>query len=282
MNSLRLFLKYARFRYILYRIFLRIKLGKTKRNEYFNKTAVSVIDFLPERTYSLNDIKLIPRKGTHDYFMFFIPREADVLQHLTMNKDEIFLDIGANIGSYALRIAKHYKEMGVNVIAIEAHPDNYKALCRNIQCNKLENIKTVNKAVAGHKGLVKMYERFHSGKRLGSDLYSIHDTFLGPSNVFKQDGKVIQVECDKLDNILHSIEIDDVHVMKMDIEGAEALALQGASNTLQRLRKVIVEVHGDNLEAVRQILESHGFQIMVTNAAMNHVIGTKYSKELVS
>jgi hypothetical protein len=38
--------------------------------------------------------------------------------------------------------------------------------------------------------------------------------------------------------------------MKVDIEGAEVLALKGATNSLKRLRKIIVEVHGDNFEKV--------------------------------
>jgi FkbM family methyltransferase len=273
MNSLFFFLRYARLRYLLYRILLRIKVGKDRRNAFLSARGISPIDFLPERPYSTGSVKVIPRRGSFDYYMFFMSREADVQEHLVMHNNETFLDVGANIGSYALRIAKKYRNIGVRVIAIEAHPDNYDALCRNIRCNKLNNIEAVNKAATEYRGAVRMYERLHSGKRVGSDLYSLCDTFLHPNNIVKNDGKIIEVECDEIDSILASH--GKVQVMKMDIEGAEVSALKGASKTLGQLRKVIVEIHGNTLEPVIDILKSHGFEIFVTNAEMNHVIGTK-------
>jgi hypothetical protein len=43
--------------------------------------------------------------------------------------------------------------------------------------------------------------------------------------------------------------------MKMDIEGSEVLALAGANDTLKRLRKVIIEIHGEyNLQQVKTYL----------------------------
>lgn len=47
----------------------------------------------------------------------------------------------------------------------------------------------------------------------------------------------------------------------MDIEGAEVMALLGASRVLRQLRKIVVEVHGDNLAAVTPILAEQGFEI---------------------
>jgi hypothetical protein len=49
---------------LAYRLLLRIKMGKSKRDEYLWNTGISLIDFLPERSYSINGIKAIPRKGT--------------------------------------------------------------------------------------------------------------------------------------------------------------------------------------------------------------------------
>jgi hypothetical protein len=49
--------------------------------------------------------------------------------------------------------------------------------------------------------------------------------------------------------------------MKIDIEGAEVLALKGATNTLKKLRKIIVEIHEYNFEKVKDILETHNFKL---------------------
>jgi hypothetical protein len=70
------------------------------------------------------------------------------------------------------------------------------------------------------------------------------------------------MECDTLDNILAAVTAK-VDVMKIDIEGAEVMALKGATNTLKQLRKIIVEVHNYNFEDVRQILERHNFNLEI-------------------
>jgi FkbM family methyltransferase len=272
MNSLSLFLRYARYRYIGYRLLLRVKIGKKKRDEYLRNKGISIINFLPERPYSINGIKAIPRKGTQDFYMLYIPREEDVKPHLIMYENETFVDVGANVGSYSLKIANDYKNKRVSVVAIEAHPKNYKALCRNIELNGFKHIKAINKAASDHRGVITMYERSHDGNRVGTDLYSAYNTFLAEHNFILSNS--LEVECDTLDNMLASHRIN---VMKIDIEGAELLALKGATNTLKQLRKIIVEIHGDNFDKVKKILEAHNFKLEIISASghMTYITGSK-------
>lgn len=272
MNSLPLFLAYARYRYIVHRILLRAKMGRTKRDEYLRNIRLSPIDFLPERTYGMNGgTKAIPRKGTRDFYMLFLSREKEITPHLSLQENETFIDVGANVGSYTLMVANKYKSRGVRVIAIEAHPENYRALCRNIQANNFRNIQTINKAVSDHKGMVTLYERSHDGNRADSELYSLYDTFLGQYNIIHPQGKPLQLECDTLDNMLANQRVD---VIKIDIEGAEVLALKGAESTLKNLRKIIVEVHGENYKMVRSLLETYDFKLQMAEIT-GHIIGSK-------
>jgi hypothetical protein len=45
-----------------------------------------------------------------------------------------------------------------------------------------------------------------------------------------------------------------VDVMKIDIEGAKILALEGATIVLKQLRKILVEIHNKNLERVLNLI----------------------------
>src|SRR3989442_13842292 len=136
MKSIGIFLKYARYRYMIHRISLRIKMGKVKRNEHIQGNGMSILDFLPERPYKMEcGAKAIPRRGTSDFTVLFISLETKVVPHLAMKENETFVDVGANVGVYTLMVASNYMDKGVTVVAIEGHPENYKALCRNIECN---------------------------------------------------------------------------------------------------------------------------------------------------
>lgn len=271
MNSLDIFLKCARFRYIGYRLLLRIRLGKKRRDEFLQHNRISVIDFLPdflpERPYKFNGVKAIPRRGTHDVYMLFIPRETNLRPHLKMYPYETFVDVGAGVGSYTLMIAEEYKNKGVKVIAVEAYPENYKALCRNVECNHFKNIKTANIAVSDTRGFVTMYKQNDTHRTRAGQYTSILNTLV------TSKGTPCEVECNSLDDMIAN---DGADLMKVDIEGAEVLALNGATNTLKRLRKIIVEVHGNNFEKVRRILEMHEFKLeFITCGNMPYIIGSK-------
>ena len=274
MDSLSLFLRYARYRYISYRLFLRIKMGKKKRDEFLRASGISEIDFLPERPYIINGFKALPRKGTDDFYMFHIPREEELGPHLILRRGETFVDVGANVGYYSLKIAKEYSAKGVIVIAIEAHPQNYKALSKNIELNDFKCIRPINRAVSDHKAIATLYERVDTRNRIRSEFYSLSNAFLHESNVARPEGGSIEVECDTLDNILGDQRVD---VMKIDIEGAEVSALKGATRTLKKLRKIIVEVHGANSDQVMQILEdTHNFRSeTIESRIMKHIVGSR-------
>jgi FkbM family methyltransferase len=267
-----LFVHYAKVRYMIYRVFLRLKLGKQKRNKYLKEKMIVITDFLPERPYSINGFKVILRKGSNDFSMFCLPREEEIVNYLKINDNETFVDVGANVGAYSLKIASDYKSKGIKVIAIEAHPANYKALCKNIDINKFTNIHAINKAVSDHKGIVTMYERKNL-KRIIPEWYTIHETFSGHQLDKRYS---IEVESDTLDAILDNYKVDFI---KIDIEGAEVEALKGATNTLDRLRKIIVEIHENNFDKVKHILEDHNFEIeIITNKikkSEGFVLGTK-------
>jgi FkbM family methyltransferase len=279
--SYSLFWRFARFQYILYRILLRIKIGKKRRDEYFRKKRISEYDFLPERTYLMESgVKAVPRRGTRDFQMLFVSREHTLRSHLVMQPDETFVDVGANVGSYSLDIAQKNRHQNVKVIAIEAHEGNYRALCRNIQSNNFEEIiKPIHMVVSNYKGKTSLYERSHDGSRVDSEMYSIcKDGVIDSYNILHPSGNSSEAACDTLDNILIN---DKADVIKVDVEGAEIMVLEGATETMKRIRRVAVEIHGDRFEGVQRILLSQGFLLeeIKDREQMSYIIGTKMRTE---
>ncbi|MGN6347642.1 MAG: hypothetical protein ACTHME_08070, partial [Candidatus Nitrosocosmicus sp.] len=96
-------------------------MGKQKRNEYLKEKGVLMSDFLPERSYLINNIKVMLRKGSKDFHMFCLRREEEISDYIKIYDNETFVDIGANVGYYTLKIAKQYQNIPIKVIAIEAH-----------------------------------------------------------------------------------------------------------------------------------------------------------------
>lgn len=272
--------------YFFYKLMVLIVKGdKKKLDEYLFKKNKTFLDFIPESIYSekvcfMDGIKAIPRRNTDDFFVLFKGErhENRITPFLELYEYEVFVDIGANVGLYSLRVAHCYKDKGVRIISIEAHPETFKALCRNIECNgqfKNNIFKLINKAVSDKRGLVTMYDQYEEkNNRQHSRYSSIHERVVN-THTFKVRGRPssFQVECDTLDNIL---AIDNVDIMKIDIEGAEIQALKGASRTLGQLRKIIVEVHGNNMEEVKKILEDSDFKLEILgDGSLKHVMGSK-------
>ena len=221
------------------------------------------------RFYCQNGLKAYIREGTDDFHLLFTPREEKIQPHLEMNKGETFVDVGANVGYYCLTTVIKNVSNNIKVIAIEAHPDTYSALLENIRCNDFNGedaIIAINKAVADKKHYAMMYERHTTDGIKMAGNSSICITFDRKNSIL--------VQCDTLDNIL--ADYGRVDVLKMDIEGAEVMALRGASRVLKELRKIVVEIHGDNLSTVLSILREDGFEITTIPYELNvYVIGTR-------
>ena len=225
-------------------------------------------NIIPSGMYSQGGLKAYIRKGTDDFHLLFTPREEKIWPQLQMSKGETFVDVGANVGYYSLKTAIENTDNYVKVISIEAHPETYSAFLRNIRCNDLDDdaIVAINKAVADKKQEIMMYERqAEDGTKMAGNS-SICVAFDNKNSVL--------VQCDTLDNILAGY--GRVDVLKMDIEGAEVMALMGASRVLRELRKIVVEVHGDNLAAVLSILRENGLEVTTIPYELNtYAVGTR-------
>lgn len=143
------------------------------------------------------------------------------------------LDIGANIGIYTLLAAKR----GANVFAIEPDPINAAALRHHLAINKLDHRVTVLEIAASDTD--KKLTLHRNAKNCGA------------SSVYG-DGESFTVSAVPID----SLELPPIDICKMDIEGAEIIALNGMRKTLDRSPNIqlLVECsneHRDSSDMIR-------------------------------
>jgi len=138
-----------------------------------------------------------------------------------INNNTIFVDIGAHVGKYTIPLANLCKK----VIAIEADPTNAEYLIKNVELNKISNVKIFNCACYSSNG----YVYFDTNK--SSNVKKIVD--YGKS----------KVRAMTLDDIFNSIELDKQNiniVIKIDVEGAEYDVLLGARNIIEKYKPTII------------------------------------------
>lgn len=152
-----------------------------------------------------------------------------LLSEITVKEGDIMLDVGANIGWYALVFAKQ----GVKVHAFEPDPLNFNLLNENIKINKLSDLVTSHPlAVSDKKSTMSLYLYPHRNRGRHS---------LNPNIGCKK----IDVQTITLNEFLEENQIDvtRIKLIKIDIEGHELPALQGARKILEHVPNLLIE-HG--------------------------------------
>ncbi len=77
--------------------------------------------------------------------MSMIDHEEDIIEQFSPKKGDTVIDVGAAFGFYTIMASKTVGQQG-RVVAIEAQPDSFDMLNKNIKLNKLANIQTLNYA----------------------------------------------------------------------------------------------------------------------------------------
>lgn len=178
------------------------------------------------------------------------------------------LDIGANEGLYTLLAASVIQNDGL-VVAFEPSPRELQRLQANLDLNQtkadMAPVKVLPIAISDRNGnhALKLAESTHSGQNtLGEFTYQIDCE------------AVVEVEVRRLDDLMPELKLASIDVIKMDIEGAEYAALQGAKQTLEQFHPLLLlEVIDDALQKqqssadqVLQFLHSLGYHVFYYGA----------------
>ncbi len=180
-----------------------------------------------------------------------------------IRKGDVVLDIGAHIGYQTLNCARAVGRAG-KVYAFEPAPENFSLLRKNVERNGYQNVVLERKAVSDRSSRIRLYlSEFSSGD---------HRTYHPP-----EDRQSIEVEAVRLDD---HFEDERVDFIKMDIQGAEAGAVRGASELLSKNETVDVVTefwpvalrgHGVEPEGFLSLLLEQGFQLYHIDARLGRI-----------
>jgi FkbM family methyltransferase len=152
---------------------------------------------------------------------------------------ETVFDVGANIGEYSIRQSLRVGAEG-RIYAFEPNPDAYSRLLRNIKINNLSNVVSFPVAVSNSSGKV-----FFSRDTRSTLAGRIVDAG-APSD---PSSEIISADAVSLDDIVESMGIKRIDVLKIDVEGAEMQVLDGARrHVLPITRNIILEYHSPELK----------------------------------
>ncbi len=156
--------------------------------------------------------------GLHEF------EEMSFLLHF-LRPEDLFLDIGANIGSYTILASA---EIGAKSIALEPVPLTFAWLAANVSLNEIaDRVDARNVAAGSEPGVIEFTQSLDSAN---------HVATAGETDV-------VRVAVETLDNI---VGVRSPTLMKIDVEGYETEVLRGARRTVanESLVAVIIELNG--------------------------------------
>lgn len=184
---------------------------------------------------------------------------------------DTFIDIGANMGIYALLAAKKVATTG-QVHAFEPSPREWKRLQENIALNHLQQIRANPCAVSNQLGTLTL--KIASDKHAGHNTLASRLPYGGPTLGLQP------VPVTTLDHYCQENKLTQVDLIKIDVEGAEAFVLAGARETLKRFRPhLIIEVldgalacHGVVASEIESMLRDCGYEFYSVSEANAELI----------
>jgi FkbM family methyltransferase len=169
----------------------------------------------------------------------------------------VFIDVGANIGTFAIPAAKRVGLSGC-VIAIEPSPEVFEVLRKNVALNNAGNVQLICAAAGASDGDTEFYP-------------APVDHFGMGSRAPQFNAAPITIHSVTLDAVVRELNLPSIDLIKIDVEGFELEVLKGAVGLLDgEMPPVIVfefcdwaeaRMSRDQVGSAQRFLMDHGFQI---------------------
>jgi len=218
-------------------LFFLIKNNK----ENFNDTINTTTDNLKIKCFKGDNIICKYLNDTHNWEEHISKK---IIEHYKPNSN--FIDIGSNYGIHSLYVANYIKNNNFNgkVYSYEIQPKIYDLFIQNISDNNLNNY--INPYLIGLSNInntmnVEFINDYDYGNNPGgTSIIDLDNKNLNKDNL---------ISTNVILKTLDSYNITNISVIKIDVEGYELLTLEGALNTININKPIIlIEIWGKKLE----------------------------------
>jgi FkbM family methyltransferase len=154
-------------------------------------------------------------------------------------------DVGANVGVYTLLFSRLVMDSG-EVLAFEPMPSNSDCLIGHVRANNLSNVTVFQTAISDRKGFTGF--SMHPSNSMGS---------------MTEGSSGLMVSTIPLDSLVLEHNYPFPGVIKMDVEGAEALVLAGSERILSKgLTRWVVSLHSvEQMDRCQERFRAHGYRL---------------------
>lgn len=160
-------------------------------------------------------------------------------RYLHGKRNPVVVDVGANIGKYSMAVMKaNYTS---NIYAFEPHPRTYQKLINNIGD---ANFHAYNIAIGNERSKIKLYDY---DKKDGSEHASLYEDVI--KKLRKSEAASYDVDIETLHLFFQENKINEVDLLKVDVEGGELNVLKGAEDYIKegRIKAIHFEFNDANI-----------------------------------
>lgn len=206
----------------------------------FNKNKIFSIEILPGyriRYAGKGDIAQIIYKNQTlvKYKKSFEYSTLELFSNL-IKKGDVIIDVGANSGLYSIFYSRLAGNEG-KVYAFEPDPNTFLLLKENLQLNNCINVNTYNFALSNKESKIQMVS------------FNLEKINLKDNDSFKYIKEIPEDQVDNDKGYINAYRLDDlqefqtlskIDIIKIDVEGAELLVLEGSRDIILKHKPIIV------------------------------------------
>jgi FkbM family methyltransferase len=209
-------------------------------------------------------------------------KRESLIQSIIKNNKPIIFDVGAHKGESVIFFKKLFESS--IIYSFEPDPDTFLELSKNILPNtfyynfalsdKIGDAKFYRNNISHTNSLFKINKDSKDSIAINSEIKEEANNFLNHIN------NEFNVKTITLDSFIEDKSIPNIDLLKIDVQGAENLVLNGALKTLNHVKIIIIEVSfydfyekSTSIYDIEKIINNYGFKLFsiseISNNPMN-------------